>query len=279
MLTKKHARVLKRQISRLYGRSYIPVINPNNVLSIGDILIKKRDVVPIINSSAFDPSKVKFEEGRKLNTNITSNTGVNVTIKLKGTSILSEHFKANEAGLVVNFSGSNQMFLKVMGLRQQSIRNFLPLRNELLTKYTIAELSPKIYIVRGLVYADKFYLQYSSTNGGSIAFNLDAKSNVSATSVDSDFSLKWIKEVGYNIDGLNGGVLAYRVSGLRLNRHLMPTSIHRDILNGNSEEDILDMISLKERKKLFEKNALEIVDLTDELALYNLNTEENTVLS
>lgn len=268
-LTKKQARLIKNQIAKLYGRNYIPVITADNTLSIGDILLEKKDIVAVIDSSVFNPSNVEFVEGKKANKNIISNSEISLTTKLKGDAILPEYFKINEAGIAVEFSSENQMFLKVMGIRQQSIKNFVEFRKELLNKYVSGELSSKVYVVRGLVYADKYYLQYSGNKGGSIGFKLDTKANSINAEIDANFSLKWKKEVGYNIDGSNGGVLAYRVSGVRLKRHLMSEKIHQNILNGMSEADALDLVSFNDRKKLLTKDALEIIDLTDEVLLYN----------
>lgn len=268
-LTRKQARLVEKQISKLYGRNYIPLINGNNTLSIGDILLDKKDIVPILDSSVFDKKNIEFVEGGKLNSNITSNSGVNISTKLKGQDILPQHFNINEAGIVVEFSSEDQMLLKVIGIRQQSIKNFVSFRQELLNKFVSGELSSKVYVVRGLVYADKYYLQYSGNNGGSITFNLTAEAASHDAEVNADFSFKWKKEVGYNIDGSNGGVLAYRVSGVRLKRHLIPENIHENILKGMSEADALNLISYNQKKDLFNNDALEIVDLTEEILLSN----------
>jgi len=268
-LTRRQAQLVKRQISKLYGRNYIPVITGDNTLTIGDILLKKKDIVAVIDSSVFSDSNTEFVEGKKTNKNITSNSSVDITTKLKGEAILSEHFKVEEAGLAVEFTSKNQMFLKVMGIRQQSIKNFVTFRKELLSKYVTGELSSKVYVVRGLVYADNYYLQYSGSNGGTIGFNIDAEIATVDAEVSANFSLKWKKEVGYNIDGSNGGVLAYRVSGVRLKRHLIPQEIHTNILSGMSESEALDMVAFKDRQKLLDDDALEIVDLTDDVLLYN----------
>jgi len=273
-ITRKQARLFKKQIRKLYGRNYIPLITPDNALSIGDILIKKRDIIPIADSSVFKKESISFVEGKPFNLNITSSSKINLTTKLKGSNILTEHFKINEAGLVVNFSSANQMFLKVNGLRQQSIKDFMPLRKELLKRYARTELSSKVYIVRGLVYADKYYLQYSGTNGGSLAFNLKGKVESLDAELNADFSLQWRKDVGYSMESSKGGVLAYRVSGVRLKRHLISSDLHNLILNGMPEEDVLNELSLKDREKLIEKDAIEIIDLTDEVILHNLEYSE-----
>ncbi len=264
-LTNKQARIIRRQINKLYGRNYIPLITTDSTLTIGDILSSENDTIPIIDSSIFSANLTKFVEGPTVSKNITSSSEVNITTKLKGEAVLSEHFKIDEAGIVVDFSSNNQMFLKVQGMRQQSMVNFIEFRDEILNKYTKGDISANVYIVRGLVYADKYYLQFSGTNGGTVSFNLNAEIQAAEIEASADFKLKWKKEVGYNIDGSNGGVLAYRVSGIRLKRHLITEEMHLKILDGIREQDILANLSFDERKKLLDKDMLELVDVTDEV--------------
>jgi hypothetical protein len=266
-LSRRQANLVRRQISKLYGRNYIPLRTGDSTISIGDILMSKRDIQPIIDSSTFSKQSTLFVEGAKVNKNITSDSGVNITTKLKGEAVLSEHFKLDEAGIAVEFNSDNQMFLKVIGLRQQSIVNFIEFRNELLNKYLSGEISSKVYVVRGLIYADKYFLQFSGTNGGTIGFNIDAKVDPIKTEAEANFSIKWQNKVGYDIDGSNGGVLGYRVSGVRLKRQLLPKSFQEKIVKGFSEADVLASLSPEQKQDLIKKDALEVVDLTDEIIL------------
>jgi hypothetical protein len=155
----------------------------------------------------------------------------------------------------------------VTGIRQVSLKNFYALRNEILKKYINGEISSKVYVVRGLLYADQYYLQYSGSKGGSISFTL--KGSIPGTSVDANASFSAVsrRDVGYEIDGSNGGVLGYRVSGIRFNRHMIPLSLQEKILDGMSESDVLDTLSFTERSELIQNNVLEIIDLTDEIVL------------
>lgn len=266
-LTKKQVKLMKNQISKLYGRNYIPLVTSDNTLSIGDILLSKNDISPIIDSSVFDESLTEFVEGSKVNKNIFSSAGINISTKIKGEAQLSDFFDIEEAGIAVEFTSNNQMFLKVQGIRQQSIKNLIDFRNKLLEMYTKGEVSSKVYIVRGLVYADKYYLQYSGTKNGAVCFNLNADISVADAEVNADFSFKWKKDVGYHIDAPNGGVLAYQVSGVRLKTHLIPETIQNRILSGMSEADALNMVSFEDRRTLFDNDALEVVDLTDEVLI------------
>ncbi|MEZ4938954.1 MAG: hypothetical protein R2799_15300 [Crocinitomicaceae bacterium] len=272
-LTNKQGKLIQRQIKKLYNRNYIPVRSGDNTLSIGDVLTNAKDTVPIIDSSEFSKKAVKFVDGNKRNINLTSNSDINLTTKLAGSADFPEYFDLEEAGLIVEFHNNNDMLLKVRGIRQQSIKNFVDFRKELLSRYTKGELSSKVYIVRGLVYADKYYLQFSGNKGGKVGFNLKGKAHVADFGANADFDVKWKKDVGLNINAPKGGPLAYRVSAVRMNRHLIPADLHAKVVNGNNEADLLDNLAFASRKALMEANALEIVDATDELLL----NEEHTI--
>ena len=192
-ITRKQANLLKKQITKLYGRNYIPLRTGDSPLSIGDILMSKHDITPVLDSSVFDKKNIDFVEGNKVSRNITSSSEIDISTKLKGEAVLSENFKLGEAGIMVQFTSKDQMLLKVKGMRQQSIKNFIAFRKELLEKFSKGEVSAKVYIVRGLVYADQYYLQYSGSKGGNIGFNLDAKVNDIAAEAKADFSFKWKK--------------------------------------------------------------------------------------
>ncbi len=266
-LTNKQANLIKRQIKKMYNRNYIPVKTGDNSLTIGDILAAKRDIVPIIDSSEFSKDATKAVDGPKRSFNITSSSEIEFTTKISGQADFSEYFDVDEAGLIVEFQRNNEMLLKVKDIRQQSITNFVTFKKELLEKYTKGELSSKVYVVRGLVYADKYYLQFSGKNGGKVGFNIDASANVADIEAKANFELKWKKNVGLHIDAKNGGALAYRVSAVRLKKDAMPSEIHNRIIAGNSEADILDNLAFEARKALLEAHALEIVDATDEFLL------------
>lgn len=257
--------MMSRCIKRLYGRNYLSLITCDSTLSLGDILERKRDICARVDSSVFSPHSTEFVEGKKENRNITSGSKVNLKTKVSGEAILLEHFKLAEAGLAIEFSKSNQMFLKVVGIRQQSLKNFIDFKKEVLEKYTVGDLSPKFFIVSGVVVADKFYLRYSGKNGGTVGLNVKPNLPAGETELSGDFSIKWEKDVGYGVDGASGGVLAYRVSAVRFNREKLPRSIQQEILNGKSEMTILEELSNADRKKVVHDGILDVPDLTEEL--------------
>jgi hypothetical protein len=268
-ITKKQARLLRKQIRKIYGRNYIPNLTGDNNISIGDILLDDNDETPVIDSQEFSQDLTKFVEGNKLNMNISSSSDVSISTKLQGEAKFSEYFKINEAGIAVEFNNENQMFLKLSGCRQRSMSNFIEFKKHILERYTKGDISSKVYIVRGLIYADKYFLQYSGVNGGTIGFNIDADIEPSNVDLSANFSLKWRKEVGFAMDGLNGGVLGYRVSAVRLKRDKINRSFQGRILDGIKEEDVLNNTSFNERKELLTSDAIELVDVTDELLIKN----------
>jgi hypothetical protein len=266
-LTKRQAGLIRRQINKLYGRNYIPLLTTDSTLTIGDILESKHDIMQLVDSSSFSKSSTMITEGEKVNKQITSDSSVNITFKAKGQAVLSEYLKLDEAGIGVEFTSNNQMYLRVIGMRQQSLKNFLDFRNELLNKFLSGEITSKVFVVRGLVYADKLFMQFSGTKGGTVGFSVDAKVESIKTAIDTDFSCKWTKDVGYNVDAPNGGVLAYRVSGVRLRREFLPENIQKKILKGVSEATALSTLTVTEKQELINMHALDVVDLTDEVLL------------
>jgi len=274
-VTKRQARILRKQIRRIYGRNYIPNLTVDNNISIGDILLDDNDVTPVIDGSEFPASLVKYNEGPLVDRNITSSSEVTMSTKLKGKAILPEYFKVNEAGIAVSFSGNNQMFLKIQGGRQRSMSNFIKFRKHILEKYTKGEISSKIYIVRGVIYADKYFLQYSGKKGGTLGFDLDGKATGVDVDLKANFSLKWKNEVGYSVDARNGGVLGYRVSAVRLKRHRVSNNFQLKMLNGVKEADVLNNISFSAREKLLTSESIELVDVTDSLILSKETIDAN----
>ena len=268
-ITKKQARILRNQIRKIYGRNYIPNLTGDNNISIGDVLMGSHDEVPVIDGKEFKSSLIKYVEGNKMNMNIASSSEVSISTKIKGEATISEYFKINDAGIAVDFSSANQMFLKLSGCRQRSMSNFITFKKHILESYTKGDISSKVYIVRGLIYADKYFLQYSGKKGGSVGFSVDAKVKAIDVELNANFSLKWKKEVGFGIDGLNGGVLGYRVSAVRLNRDKISNKIQAKVLNGIKEEDVLNNINFAQRKDLLSEDALQLVDATDELIIKN----------
>lgn len=273
-LSKRQAKILKRQIKRIYGRAYIPLRTSTTTITIGDVLLAKKDTSPYVDSSVFNDEVTAHVQGKGVNQNITSSNSMSISFKAAGQVDPSGIFEDVEAGLSVSFSSSNQMFLKVLNMREKTAKNFPLLRDHILAHFRDGSLKSKVYVVRGLVYADKYFLQFGAQKEGSLHFNLDASSSTGSPRVNGDFSAKWSKDVGIDIDGSNGGPLGYRVSSVRLKRHRIPENLLEKILAGMPEEDVIDSLETGERIKLLDADTFEVVDSTLELAEIELEEGE-----
>lgn len=272
-LTRKQAKLLKRQISKLYNRDYIPLRTSDSTIEVGDVLKNRFDVIPEVDGSVLNVGADDYEDGTKYNNNITSNSDVKVQVKLAGDAHLTELFDIDEAGVKVDFSGKNEMLLKVKGLRQRSLKNVPEVKRRIMERFVKGEISSKVFVVVGVVLADKYYLQYSGKRGGSVAFTIEGDVTGVDVEVDADFKYKMEKDVSYSVDGKNGGVLAYAVSSLRLNKYLLSPDINRRLLDGESEAEIMEAMSEDERKALIDSDAIELSDLSAQFFLNQLEEE------
>lgn len=263
-VTRLQTRILRRQIRKIYGTNFIPVLVPTAPISIGDILISPKDFNAIVDSSEFPSNLIKSTNGPKNSINIVSSNMTDLSVKARGEGSLSEYFQLGEAGIAVNFKGENEMFLKLNGTSIQTIRNLPEFRNYILKRYVDGSLNAKVYIVNSLIRADKYFLQFSGQQGGTLVLDLKVKPKQTNIQVNSDFNFKWSNRVGYSIDGSNGGVLGYKVSAVRLNGLKSPNKLINHHL---MEADGLSLLSSSHRQKLVETELLEISDVTNELVL------------
>ena len=246
-------------------------------MSIGDILVSRKDTIPYIDGSVLDKDAIQFIDGPGSNQNITSSSSMGLSFKAKGAVDPSGVFQETEAGLSVSFNSSNELFLKVLNMRQRSVKNFLDLRDEILSKFASGDIKAKVFVVRGLVLADRYFLQFGSRKEGSVHLNIKTDLADIASNVEADFDLKWSKDVGYTIDAAQGGVLAYRVSSVRLRRHLIPAPVEERLLAGMTEGDAIDTLSTDERMQLLDQQAFEVVDSTFELDDLEHEVEEEAI--
>jgi len=266
-ITPRQARMLRREIRKLYGRNFIPLLVANAPISIGDILVHPKDFNAVVDSSVFPKDLIQSSEGEKNNTNIVSANAVDLSVKAQGEGKLSEYFDVGEAGMAVTFSSDRQMFLKLQGTCIKTINNFPEFQNYILGKYNDGALNGDIYIVSSIIWADKYFLQFSGTNGGTVVFDLKVQPNQVDFQANADFNFKWSNRVGYSIDGSNGGVLGYQVSAVRLKDPASYDEVATRIRAGMRESDALVFLSDKSRSALVKEDKLEIRNVTSQLIL------------
>jgi hypothetical protein len=273
-LTRKQAKILQKQIGRIFGRDYTPARTANNSLSIGDILTSRKDSVPYVDGGQFNKDSITYKDGAGFSQNIFSSANMSFSFKGSGKADGKDLFDIEEAGISISFESEKEMFLKLQNVRQRTIDNFVTLRKEILSKFTKGDIQSKVFVVRGIVVADKYFLQFGSKKSGSVGLTLDADFKDKNAVVEADFDLKWQNDVGFFLDGKEGGVLAYRVSSVRLRRHLRPKKVQDLILSGMNEAEAINNLSFSERDELVKKDAFDLVDTTNEFAMLENEFED-----
>ncbi|MCP4604952.1 MAG: hypothetical protein GY847_31255 [Proteobacteria bacterium] len=264
-ISRRQARILRRQISSIYPRRYIALRTGDSTLTIGDVLATRRDTLEIVDSSQLPAGAIEYNDGNKINHNIISSSDMSLSFKPKGHADSASVFDKVEAGISVEFESKNDLFLKVQGMRQRTLVNFHRLRNEILSRFTRGDIGARVHVVRGLIIADRYFMQFGSRNGGKVALLMDASFEGVDAALSAPFNLKWTDRVGYTVDAPKGGPLAYRVSSVRVRRHLRPRSVETRILDGLSEAEAMESLTADERAKLADEDALDLVDTTSSL--------------
>jgi hypothetical protein len=271
----KCRRALARILSERYGRSFVPLTSGDSTLTVGSILENADDTVPIVHGSVMGVKPSDLASGSKENLNLKSSSSILVEFKPKGEASHPGLFKVDEAGLVVRFSGEGQVFLKVIGIRQQNLQDFLAFREKVLQRFVDGSITADMHIVRGLVVADRYLLQCGRKRDGMLALKLEAsdKRKVVSLSVDADFSIKAARSVDFQVEAPKGGVLAYRASAVRLRRAALTRGLNKKILDGVGHAAILAGLSPKDRMSLMSDGALDLADVTDEWGLRQAMTD------
>jgi len=234
----------------------------------GDVLKHRHSPVPELDGSLLPISSDEVTVGAKINRQFMTQSSVDVSFKAAGVVSTPEGAIAQgKAGLIIDFGNASSMYLKVLGLCEHTIKDMGELNSKVLTKFASGGLSAQVYVIRGMLMADRFFLQFGGTSKGQVGLELDADINVGAAKakVDVGFKLGWSKAVGFDLDALNGGPLGYRVSAVRIRRPARPQRVTDAILKGATESEATDTLTLSERAMLIETGQIDMTDCTDEL--------------
>jgi hypothetical protein len=267
-MSRKSRRALGRILSERYGRNFVPLATGDSTLSVGSILESGEDTVPLVHGSVMGVKPSDLASGSKENLNLKSSSSIQIEFKPKGQAAHPGLFKLDEAGLVVTFSREGEVFLKVIGIRQQNLADYLAFQEKVLERFVEGRLSPNMHIVRGVVAADKYLLQCSRKGEGLLALKLEAsdKRKGATLTVDADFSIKTSRSLDYQVEAPQGGVLAYRASAVRLRREALTRSMNKKILEGVRQEEILAGLSKRDRNSLVMDGVVALADVTGDLS-------------
>lgn len=263
LITRRQARIMERYVSNLIGGNFIPVRSTNTLISLGDVLEKKKDDIAKVNGSEFVATGRTTTNNFGTDEVITSEEGVTVETKVSGKTIDVGDFSLGEAGVHVSFSKAKKMFLQLRNLHQIGLANFPVFRTELLDRYLAEDISSKVFVVDAVLKAQQFYLKFSSS--GSTELMLDIKARVSGSPVAGGFSFRKSTDRGRTLNGLNGGVLGYQLSSVRLRKEHLPKRLYLRTLEGTSDDVILDELTITEKQELMDADALTVQRVTHEV--------------
>jgi len=263
LITRRQARIMERFVSKRFGKNFIPVRSTSSLISLGDVMEKRKDDIARVDGDLFEASKLSTTNKLGEDETITSEVGVTVTNKFKGKAIPVGDFSIGEAGLHVSFSKSRKMFLQLWQPQQIGLSDFPSFRTELLDRYLAGDISPKVYVVDGVLLARQFYLKFSSSGGTDLM--LDLKAKVSGSPVEGGFSFRSSTDRGRTLNGLNGGILGYQLSSVRLRREQLPKVLYRRMLEGVPDDVILDELTPAKKLELIDADALTVQRVTHEV--------------
>ncbi|MEL7159922.1 MAG: hypothetical protein AAFN92_04130 [Bacteroidota bacterium] len=263
IITRRQARMMERFVSTRFGRNFIPVRTTTSLISLGDVLEKRKDDIAKVNGDLFEASKLRTTNKLGEDETITSEVGVTVTNKLKGKAISVGDFSIGEAGLHVSFSKSQKMFLQLWQPQQIGLSDFPAFRTELLDRYLSGDISPKVFVVDGVLLARQFYLKFSSSGGTDLM--LDLKTKVAGSPVEGGFSFRSSTDRGRTLNGLKGGILGYQLSSVRLRREQLPKALYQRMLEGVPDNVILSELTPNKKLALMDADALTVQSVTHEV--------------
>ena len=281
-ISRRQAGILRRQIRNLQGRRWIALRQGHGTATLGDIIARRRGNIVLVDGGELPAAVTDNPQvGKKINREISTTSTVTVDFKAAGVAPTDAAFPLTEAeaGITVSFTSKKSMFLKLLGLREEAVRSVPALAAAVAEQYTRAQLGGKVYVVTEILKADSFYLQFgreARTNvTGELVMGFSAPTGGETNPrFDTEFSVKRQKSVGAFVDGLNGGILAYRVKKLRLTRSAEASAdaLAPQLLSASNGS--LDILPLDERSKLLSEDGFELVDATDEFLLEELEELE-----
>lgn len=264
-ITRKQANALGNYIDATYHRRYVPVRSANAPIRVGNVLRRRRDTMFEVSANNFPAALTAYEEGPSLTDFYVSDTSVAVDFSAAGNLGATGKRASPTGGLTVRFTRANQMFLLLRNVRQRSLSNYNAFRQEYLRKILRGEVPKKGHVVRGVIYADQYYVKYSRSGGTDLAFDLAGQTGT--FSGDTAFSYRSASDKGRFLDGSQGGILGYRTSALRINRARLTRSQQRRILEGLREDELIASLSVDDAKAMVNDAALDLVDSTEAVIL------------
>lgn len=268
-ISSKEADTVRRQIRRMYHKNFIPVHSQDTTISIGDLLRPKGYENIAVDGENMPPEVMKTSKGKPISRDLVTGSLKSFSTKAEGQSVGPHKLSAAEMGISLSFKKEGQMALLLRQTTRTRLKDFVSFKQHVLESYVKKDISSRVFVVDEVLEAKQFFLQFSGEKGGDLelALDLPAGSYSPAAAAQARIKYAWQKDTGFSIDGSSGGVLAYRVSKIKLLRERLPTSYLKKVPVEVADEVLLDGLSGDDRKAIERDHGFGFVDRTTEYLL------------
>lgn len=269
VISSRQAALLRLQIRRLYKTNFITVHSQDTNISIGDIMSSRNNETVVLDGKQIPEEYTRTTVGKKLSRNIVTGNLNSFSTKITGEFVGTYKLGEEETGINLGFSGESQMALLLRSTTRTRLANFIEFKRYVLSRYTEEDLSARAFIVDEVLEAEQFFLQFGGTKGGElgVVFDLPVTKYSPALSAQAKILHTYQKNTGFSIDGREGGVLAYRVSKIKLLRERLKSKFIEKLIDRYDEPDLLDSLSKADRTAIAKDEGFDMVDKTADLII------------
>ena len=269
-ISSNQSRQVRKEIRRIYSKNFIPVHSQDTIIKIGSLLENRQGETVRLDGLEIPAEYTKSVHSKfKTNKNLLSRKIKSASVLLAGEKIGPKKVEEDQTGLKYAFSNSKQMVMLLRGTHRTRLSNFPKFRNYVLENYTSGDLSPKVFVVDEVLESDQFFLQFGAESSGELGIMLDlpsAKYNPMAAE-KAKITYASQNSIGFSVDGRDGGVLAYRVSSIKLLREKLNSRYLDRMSYERRDADVLEAISVADRKAIAKDEGFAFVDKTDAFLL------------
>jgi len=197
---------------------YRPTWLPNAHLELGDVVVIRRHRVR--NVSDLESLGVKFKIDKDPtpgDLELISSHKVNVVFKPKGSIIESSSLLETEAGFVVAFEGNRGFTFRANGVRENSIKDTLGLRDPIIELYKQGRWDKNFNVITSLVEAESVTVIIAMERGAGIELKAHGTVNlktINLADLEADLKTSFSRNIHTQIIADKGSTPLYKVQGI-----------------------------------------------------------------
>jgi len=267
LLSRKQGQIIRRQIRRDYQRNFIPVISQEINIGLGDILDRRVNGEVYLDGDQFPKELLVSSSRNRLSKTIKTASETNISTMAEGKTLIGGVVPVGKIGVKFTFSGANEAVMVFRNMSHFRLDRLVDIRDYVIDRFTTKDISSKVFVVSGILSAEQLFVQFSGSKGGEFGLSLDVDPGEfegDNTQIDTASVLAtYRKNVGFDLSAPNGGVLGYRVNRIRLNDTVVESKFIDALREQYDEEQLLEKISVADRKALASDGGFSFSDDTD----------------